>query len=65
MQHFELANRTMVLACSFNKRKKGGTQWLLQYTIHERCREMGLGALRDISLKQARESTIQWRFVLH
>ncbi len=38
-----------------HKRKDGGAQWLYRYTIHGRRREMGLGALRHVSLKQARE----------
>ncbi|EJF98597.1 hypothetical protein MEI_00420 [Bartonella vinsonii subsp. arupensis Pm136co] len=48
-----------------HKRKDGGAQWLYRYTIHGRRREMGLGALRDVSLKQARETATQWRSVLH
>ncbi len=48
-----------------HKRKDGGAQWLYRYTIHGRRREMGLGALRDVSLKQARELANQWRSVLH
>ncbi|UNE55072.1 tyrosine-type recombinase/integrase [Bartonella machadoae] len=47
-----------------HKRKDGGAQWLLRYTIHGRRREMGLGALRDVSLKQARELATGWRSVL-
>ncbi|GAA4668220.1 tyrosine-type recombinase/integrase [Bartonella pachyuromydis] len=47
-----------------HKRKDGGAQWLYRYTIHGRRREMGLGALRDVSLKQARECANQWRSVL-
>ncbi|MBB5074510.1 hypothetical protein HNQ69_001662 [Bartonella callosciuri] len=47
-----------------HQRKDGGAQWLYRYTIHERRREMGLGALKDISLKQARETATQWRAVL-
>ncbi|WP_019219055.1 tyrosine-type recombinase/integrase [Bartonella florencae] len=47
-----------------HKRKDGGAQWILRYTIHGRRREMGLGALRDVSLKQARECAMQWRAVL-
>ncbi|WP_019224007.1 Arm DNA-binding domain-containing protein, partial [Bartonella rattaustraliani] len=47
-----------------HKRKDGGAQWIYRYTIHGRRREMGLGALRDVSLKQAREYATQWRFVL-
>ncbi|WP_373925602.1 tyrosine-type recombinase/integrase, partial [Bartonella raoultii] len=34
-------------------------------TIHGRRREMGLGALRNVSLKKARECANQWRSVLH
>ncbi|WP_375668104.1 MULTISPECIES: tyrosine-type recombinase/integrase, partial [unclassified Bartonella] len=41
-----------------------GAQWLYRYTIHGRRREMGLGALRDVSLKQARELATGWRAVL-
>ncbi|EJF98583.1 hypothetical protein MEI_00481, partial [Bartonella vinsonii subsp. arupensis Pm136co] len=47
-----------------HKRKDGGAQWIYRYTIHGRRREMGLGALRDVSLKQARETATQWRSVL-
>ncbi|CAK01485.1 tyrosine-type recombinase/integrase [Bartonella tribocorum] len=48
-----------------HKRKDGGAQWLYRYTIHGRRREMGLGALRHVSLKKARELANQWRSVLH
>ncbi len=58
-QHWELANSVMVPA------KDGGAQWLYRYTIHGRRREMGLGALRHVSLKKARELANQWRSVLH
>ncbi len=47
-----------------HKRKDGGAQWLYRYTLHGRRREMGLGALRHVSLKQARELANQWRSVL-
>ncbi|QEE09440.1 prophage integrase IntA [Bartonella kosoyi] len=47
-----------------HKRKDGGVQWILRYTLHGRRREMGLGALRDVSLKQARELATGWRSVL-
>ncbi|WP_273724645.1 site-specific integrase [Bartonella sp. AU18XJBT] len=47
-----------------HKRKDGGAQWILRYTLHGRRREMGLGALRDVSLKQARELATGWRSVL-
>ncbi|EJF87396.1 tyrosine-type recombinase/integrase [Bartonella rattimassiliensis] len=48
-----------------HKRKDGGAQWILRYTIHGRRCEMGLGALRHVSLKKARELANQWRSVLH
>ncbi len=47
-----------------HKRKDGGAQWIYRCTIHGRRREMGLGALRDVSLKQARELATGWRAVL-
>ncbi|EJF98506.1 hypothetical protein MEI_00514 [Bartonella vinsonii subsp. arupensis Pm136co] len=48
-----------------HKRKDGGAQWIYRYTIHGRRREMGLGALRNVSLKKARELATQWRSVLN
>ncbi|EJF82929.1 tyrosine-type recombinase/integrase [Bartonella rattimassiliensis] len=47
-----------------HKRKDGGAQWILRYTLHGRRREMGLGALRDVSLKKARELATGWHSVL-
>ncbi len=47
-----------------HKRKDGAAQWFYRYTIYGRCREMGLGALRDISLKQVHEYAKQWFSVL-
>ncbi|MET3560775.1 integrase [Bartonella japonica] len=47
-----------------HKRKDGGAQWILRYTLHGRRHEMGLGALRHVSLKQARELATGWRSVL-
>jgi len=43
------------------KREDGGGQWVLRYTIYSRRREMGLGALTQVSLKEARESADRWR----
>lgn len=43
------------------KREEGGGQWVLRFTIHGRRREMGLGAIIDVSLKEARESAERWR----
>ncbi|WP_430936555.1 tyrosine-type recombinase/integrase [Rhodovulum sp. YNF3179] len=37
------------------KRNDGGGQWIQRVTIHGRRREMGLGSIRDVSLKEARE----------
>ncbi|MBB4077309.1 integrase, partial [Bartonella fuyuanensis] len=47
-----------------HKRKDGGAQWIYRYTLHGCRREMGLGALRDVSLKQAHELATGWRSVL-
>jgi integrase len=45
------------------KRPDGGAQWVLRYTIHGRRREMGLGALSDVSLSAARALAERWRAV--
>ncbi len=45
----ELA-KIMVPTCSFMKREYRGAQWIYHDTIHNRCREMGLGTLKDVSL---------------
>ena len=37
-----------------HRRADGGAQWFLRVTIHGRRREMGLGAVADVSLKEAR-----------
>jgi len=47
-----------------HKREDGGAQWVLRYTVHGRRREMGLGACKDISLKQVRELAEHWRSVV-
>ena len=36
------------------KREDGGGQWVLRVTVHRRRREMGLGSLSEVSLKDAR-----------
>jgi len=43
------------------KREDGGGQWVFRYTIHERRREMGLGGLASLSLKDARELASEYR----
>src|SRR6056297_3060966 len=43
------------------KKKTGGGYWVFRYSLHGRRREMGLGSIQDISLKQAREQAAHWR----
>ncbi|WP_377193603.1 tyrosine-type recombinase/integrase [Ruegeria meonggei] len=47
----------------FIQRKDGGAQWVYRYSIYQRRKEMGLGSLQDVSLKQAREAAQRWRSV--
>ncbi|WP_226649021.1 tyrosine-type recombinase/integrase [Microbulbifer variabilis] len=43
----------------------GARSWVLRYQLHGKRREMGLGSLNDVSLKQARvEAGIQKRLIL-
>lgn len=44
-----------------HKREDGGGQWVLRVTVHGRRREMGLGAMTEVSLKEAREAAEKWR----
>ncbi len=46
-----------------HKRDDGAGQWVLRYTIHSRRREMGLGSIQDVSLKDARGAAEKWRGV--
>lgn len=46
-----------------HKRADGGAQWFLRVTVHGRRREMGLGRLSDVSLKEARLAADKWRAV--
>lgn len=46
-----------------NKRRDGGAQWFLRIVIHGRRREMGLGSLDYVSIKEAREKAERWRAV--
>ena len=43
------------------KREDGGGPWVLRVTLHGRRREMGLGSISEVSLKEARESAEKWR----
>ena len=44
-----------------HKREDGGAQWVLRITIHGRRREMGLGSVSVVSLKEAREAADRYR----
>ena len=46
------------------KREDGGGQWVLRISIHGKRREMGLGSISNISLKDARLAAGKWRQVL-
>jgi hypothetical protein len=43
------------------KREDGGGQWVYRYTIYGRRREMGLGGLKALSLKDARDLASEYR----
>jgi len=43
------------------KRADGGGQWVFRYTCHGRRREMGLGGVGALSLKEAREKASHYR----
>lgn len=44
-----------------HRRDDGGGQWFLRVTVHGRRREMGLGSLSQVSLKEARNEAERWR----
>lgn len=44
-----------------HKRDDGGAQWVLRITIRGRRREMGLGSVSVVSLKEAREAADRYR----
>lgn len=46
-----------------HRRADGGAQWFLRFHVHGRRREMGLGSLVDVSLKEARTHADHWRSV--
>lgn len=46
-----------------HKRPDGGGQWFLRVTVHGRRREMGLGSIQHVSLKEARFEAEKWRAV--
>lgn len=43
------------------KASKDSGKWVFRYTAYGRRREMGLGSLNDVSLRQAREVAAMWR----
>jgi len=47
-----------------HRRADGGGQWFLRVTIHGRRREMGLGSLDHVGLKEARQEAEKWRTVV-
>jgi integrase len=47
-----------------HKRSDGGGQWFLRVTVHGRRREMGLGSVSEVSLREAREMAAKWREVV-
>lgn len=48
----------------FHRRTDGGGQWFLRIHVHGRRREMGLGSVPAVSLKEARKAADHWRAVL-
>lgn len=46
------------------KRVDGGAQWVLRLTVHGRRREMGIGSLQGVTLKEARVAAEKWRAVV-
>lgn len=44
-----------------HKREGGAGQWFFRFTIYGRRREMGLGSIVEVSLKDAREAAEKWR----
>ena len=45
----------------FNKRRDGGSQWILRIVVNGRRREMGLGGYPAVGLKDARDRAARWR----
>ncbi len=43
------------------KRASGAGQWVLRVTVHGRRREMGLGSVSDVPLREARTTAAKWR----
>jgi len=43
------------------KRTDGGAQWVLRVSLGGKRREMGLGSLNEVTLKEARELAVEYR----
>ncbi len=50
MRHHREMDLGVLRDVSFIKHRDRGAQWIYHDTIHNRCREMGLGTLKDVSL---------------
>jgi integrase len=46
-----------------HRRSDGGAQWFLRCQVHGRRREMGLGSVSTVTLREAREEAAHWRAV--
>ena len=46
-----------------HQRPDGGAQWFLRVTVHGRRREMGIGPVGQVPLKQARLEAERWRAI--
>lgn len=46
------------------KREDGGGKWIYRYAINGKRREMGLGSIRFVPLKEARGEVEKWRRVV-
>ncbi len=49
LQHSKVGKVYNGAGLLLHKRKDAGAQWIYHYTTHERRREMGLGALQNVS----------------
>ncbi|MFG1346127.1 integrase arm-type DNA-binding domain-containing protein [Xanthobacter autotrophicus DSM 431] len=47
-----------------HKRDGSAGQWVLRITVHGRMRYMGLGAIADVPLREARDEANKWRTVV-
>lgn len=45
-------------------RQDGGAQWVLRLTVHGRRREMGLGGVAEVGLKEARDQAAEARSLI-